>query len=171
MFYMLAWVRMTVGRVLIAAAATALVAGCGGSSTPSGPHASIRTPTSSSGVATSSSGGAHTAVTPAIRRVISAWAGADTPQSVCSLMSYSFKFGVGHGQPPAQCTSWITQAYGPFSKSTAQVISASRIAGQFSVLATIGGHTATLYLVQECGGLKINSIGVFNEHKTPSSCA
>jgi hypothetical protein len=169
---MLAGVRMTLGRVLVTAGMAAVVAGCGGSSTPSGPHAVIRTATSSSGVASSSNnGGAHTAVTPAIRNLVVSWAAADTPQTVCSLMSYSFKFGVGHGQPPAQCTTWITQAFGPSSKSTGKVISASKIAGQISVLANIGGHVATLYVVQECGGLKINSIGVFSQHKPPPSCA
>jgi hypothetical protein len=171
-FYMLAGVRMTLGRVLVIAGMTVAVTGCGGSSTPSGPHAAIRTATSSSGVATSSSNGAaHTAVTPAIKKLVVSWAGADTPQTVCSLMSYSFKFGVGHGQSPAQCTTWITKAFGPFSKSTGKVISASKIAGQISVLVNIGGHVATLYAVQECGGLKINSIGVLNQHKSPPSCA
>ncbi|MFL5823481.1 MAG: hypothetical protein ACJ764_08585 [Solirubrobacteraceae bacterium] len=85
-------------------------------------------------------------------------------------MSYSFKFGVGHGLPPAQCTTWITRAYGPFTTESAHVISASEIAGQLSVLANLGGHIATLYLVQECGGLKINSIGVYSRHQTPPSC-
>lgn len=162
---MLAPVRKTLGRVLVAALAV-LAAACG-SSSPSGPTAKIKTVTSSSGAG----GGAHTPVTPAIRRTVALWAAADSAQTACAVMSYGFKYGVGHGKPPAQCTSWINQAYGPFTASPGHVISASKLAGQISVLANIGGHIATLYLVQECGSLKINSIGVFSEHKSPPSCS
>jgi hypothetical protein len=158
--------RSSPGRILTAIAATAALAGCGGGSgaaTPS--QLRIRTSASGSDIA-----GARAPITPALTAAVTAWAKANTPQAVCSLMSDSFKFSVSHGLPAAKCTSWITKAYGPFTVSSARIISASRVNGQTAVLADLGGNVATLYVVQECGSLKVNSIRFLSQHQPPSSC-
>lgn len=154
----------------MAALAGALaIAGCGGgggAKTSTG--APIRTLSVSS--ATKVPGSTAIATTPEIRALVSAWASAGTPQAVCSLMSYGFRLGVGRGQAPTTCTAWIAKTFGPFTVSSGRVLSSSTIAGQIRVLADLGGHPGTLYLVRECGGLKINSIGTFVQHLPARSC-
>ena len=152
------------GRLLAAGLVAAAVGGCGG-----GSNGTPRPPVSTAGAVTSPTGTA-TPITPAMTKTVVAWAAAGTPQDICPLMTYSFKIAVGHGRPPAQCTSWITQAYGPFTVSSAHLISASKVSGQIAVQADLGGHPGTLYLVQECGSLKINSVRYFNRHQAPPSC-
>jgi hypothetical protein len=119
------------------------LAGCGSSST----HSSAANSTS-----------AAATVTQAARATTVAWGRADTPAAICSLMSYGFKLGGGHGQSPSRCTSWVTKALGPFTASSTRIISIKRVGGQTAVTASFSGHTETLYLLKECGGLKVASI-------------
>jgi hypothetical protein len=63
----------------------------------------------------------------AVRRTTVAWARADTPRAVYSLMSYGFKVGLRRGQTPAKCAAWITKAIGPFSATSGRIISTSTV--------------------------------------------
>ena len=109
-------------------------------------------------------------VTPAITRAVRAWARAATPHAVCAMMSDNFRFAVGHGRPVATCPSWITAAWGPFNATWDRVIRAGWAGDQLSVVTALGGHVTTLYLVSECGGLKVNSIGTYSMYTAPPSC-
>ena len=124
-----------VASVAAAVAAVVALGGCGGSSTHT------------------QSSQARAAEATAV-----AWGKADTPQSVCALMTYGFKMGAGRGQSPARCATWIVHALGPFTATSTRVISTKRVDGQTAVLADFGGHHQTLYLARECGTLKVASV-------------
>lgn len=106
--------------------------------------------------------GSQTSAQPsaAVRATVDAWAKADTPPAVCALMTYAFKVGVG--QPvdgaPGNCTAWVNKALGPFSTGPARIYSVKTLSGQTAVTADLGNNRQTLYLMRECGMLKVNSI-------------
>jgi hypothetical protein len=135
--------RLTSQTLAASTVAVLALTGCGSSSTHSSAANSTR---------------AAATMTQAARATAVAWGRADTPAAICSLMSYGFKLGGGRGQAPSRCTSWVTKTLGPFTASSTRIISVKRAEGQTAVTASFSGHTETLYLIKECGGLKVASI-------------
>ena len=108
-------------------------------------------------------------VTQEVAAAVDAWAAAATPEAVCGLMTYAFKLGVAEGKDPAQCASWIVDALGPPDASKATIVSANEEQGQTAVRVTFSGGSTetTLYLVRECGQLKVNSTGQLRANPPP----
>jgi hypothetical protein len=145
--------RLTSQTLAASTIAVLALTGCGSSSTHSSAANSTRAPAT---------------VTQAARATTVAWGRADTPAAICSLMSYGFKLGDGRGQAPSRCTSWVTKALGPFTASSTRIISIKRVGGQTAVTASFSGHTETLYLIKECGGLKVASINQPHPNPPPA---
>ncbi len=112
------------------------------------------------------------AVAPDVTAVADAWAAAATPEAVCALMTYGFKLGVAEGKDPAQCASWIAGVLGAPAASTATIASATEVQGQTAVRVTFSdGSPETLYLLRECGKLRVNSLGELRSNPpAPPSC-
>lgn len=110
----------------------------------------------------------------AVTATVTAWAKADTPPAICSLMSYGFKLGISNRfhTKPARCTSWVSKALGPFKAATAHITKSIRVGGgQTAVTATFSGSKPqTLYLVAQCGALKVNSINAFHPNPPAPHC-
>ena len=122
--------------------------------------------------ASSTSTSARAAATPEVIGVVDAWAQAATPDAVCALMTYGFKLGAGQEKDPAQCASWIATALGAPKALKATIVSATEVQGQTAVRVTFSdGSPQTLYLLRECGKLKVNSLGELHPNPpAPPSC-
>jgi hypothetical protein len=143
--------RTALATALAAAAFVPLV-GCGSSKHATGSHA-VSQPSA------------------AARATVDHWGKASTPQAVCALLSYGWKLGAGQGKSPAKCASWITSVLGPFFSASAKIFSSRSVGRQTAVDVSFGNiPPQTLYLVPECGTLKVNSIGTYypNPPKPPS---
>lgn len=110
----------------------------------------------------------------AITAAVNAWAKADTAPAICSLMSYGFKLGISNHfhTNPARCTSWASRVLGPFKATSANITKSMQIGGgQTAVTATFSGSKPqTLYLVRQCGALKVNSINAFHPNPPAPHC-
>jgi hypothetical protein len=154
---------MKLGKVVVAAglagALTFFVGACGDDNDDNG------------AASTTTAAAANTP--PDVKAAVDAWAKADSPETVCALMTYGFKVGVAKGKDPAQCASWIVSALGQPTASAATIVSTSSVQGQTAVSVRFSGDASptTLYLVQECGALKVNSIGELHANPpAPPSC-
>ncbi len=138
--------------------------GCGGGSTTSSTRTvAPRPPTKAAPRLTVPSA--------AVRRAVAAYARADTPNAVCSLMSYGYKLAVARGQDPLKCTSWIVKRLGPFKATSAAIISTTNAGGQILVVALFGSQRQALFLIRQCGSLKLASIGAPRLHQpSPPTC-
>jgi hypothetical protein len=106
----------------------------------------------------------------AVRQTVVAWGKASTPSAVCSLMTYGFKLGAApKGKTPAQCTTWVAKQLGPLQATSAKITLVRTQGGQTVVGANFAGSPKVLYLVPECGTLKVNSVGKYfaNPPKPP----
>jgi hypothetical protein len=151
---------MKLGSVIVAAAiAMVLVSGaCGGDS--------------DDGASTSGTTTVGSATTSVVRAAVDAWAAADTPEKTCALMTYGFKQALAKGKDPAQCAAWIASELGAPTATQATIESTSTKGKQTLVNVSFsGGSMATLYLLRECGTLKVNSIGEYHgDPPAPPSC-
>jgi hypothetical protein len=91
------------------------------------------------------------------RAVLEGWAQATTPAERCELMTAGFKEGAAGGD--SGCEAWIEEEFGELSAADPEIVSVTKTGDQTAVGITTGTESAVLYLAEECGEVKVNSIG------------